>query len=78
MHAEDALMTNTLSIGEALPIEMARVRDHVMPAYIEVGAPGLFALSMMRVYLDRAAKAMAEGDTIEMIRIYEELKGYSV
>lgn len=71
-------MTTTLSIGEALPIEMARVRDQVMPAYIEIGAPGLFALSMMRVDLDRAAKAMAEGDAIEMIRVYEELKGYSV
>lgn len=71
-------MTNTLSIGEALPAEMARVRDKVMPAYLEIGAPGLFALSMMRVDLDRAAKAMAEGDTIEMIRVYEELKGYSL
>lgn len=70
--------SESLSLGEALPREMARVRDDVMPAYLEIGAPGLFALSMMKVDLDRAAKAMAEGDTIEMLRVYEELKGYEV
>ena len=65
-------------LGEALPCEMTRVRDKVMPAYIEIGAPGLFALSMMRVDLDRAAKALAEGDVIEMLRVYESLKEYTV
>lgn len=70
--------SESLSLGEALPREMARVRDRVMPAYLEIGAPGLFALSMMKVDLDRAAKAMIEGDTIEMLRVYESLKEYKV
>ena len=56
---------------------MARVRDEVMPAYIEIGAPGLFALTMMRADLDAAAKAMIEGDVVAMLRVYESLKGYS-
>jgi len=75
---ENLTKETNLTLGDALPREMARVRDQVMPAYLEIGAPGLFALSMMRVDLDRAAKAMAEGDTIEMLRVYEELKGYHV
>lgn len=65
------------SLGEALPREMARVRDQVMPAYIEIGAPGIFALTMMRADLDRAAKALAEGDVAEMIRAYESLRNYT-
>lgn len=67
-------MTDTL--GDALPREMTRVRDRVMPAYIAIGAPGAFALAMMRADLDAAQKAMIEGDTVAMIRLYESLKGY--
>lgn len=65
-----------MSLGQALPAEMARVRDQIMPAYIQVGAPGIFALTMMRADLDAAAKAMAEGDPVAMLRAYEALKGY--
>lgn len=66
------------TLGDALPREMARVRDEVMPAYVEIGPPGAIALAMMRADLDAAAKAMAEGDIAEMIRRYESLKGYSL
>lgn len=64
------------SLGEALPAEMARVRDRVMPAYIEIGPSGAFALTMMRAELDAAAKAMIEGDVVAMLRAYESLKGF--
>lgn len=67
-------MTDTL--GDALPREMARVRDEIMPAYQAIGAPGLFALTMMRADLDRAAKAMAEGDIVEMVRVCKSLQEY--
>lgn len=63
------------SLGEALPKEIARVRDQVIPAYEAIGAPGRFALIMIRADLDRASKAMIEGDVVEMIRVYEALKG---
>lgn len=69
-------MSDTL--GDALPKEMARVRDRVMPAYQEIGNSGWFALNMMRRDLDAAAKAMAEGDVVAMIRAYEALKTYDV
>ena len=65
-----------MSLGEALPLEMARVRDHVMPSYIEIGPPGRFALAMMRADLDFAAKAMVEGDLPAMIAVYDRLKGF--
>lgn len=66
------------TLGEALPAEMARVRDRVMPAYLEIGDAGTFALTMMRLDLDAAAKAMADGDVVAMIRAYQALKGYTL
>jgi hypothetical protein len=66
------------TLGEALPVEMARVRDKVMPAYLAIGSAGALALAMMRAELDAAAKALAEGDVVEMMRVYESLKGYEV
>lgn len=69
------------SLGEALPREMARVRDEVMPPYLELrGVPGVnveFALGSMRNALDVAARAMAEGDLPAILAAYENLKGYS-
>lgn len=67
-------MTDTL--GVALPREMARVRDEIMPAYQVIGAVGSLALTFMRRDLDLAAKAMAEGDVVAMIQAYEALKDY--
>ena len=64
-------MTETL--GEALPKEMARVRDQLLPLYDAIPA-GIVAATMMRADLDRAAQAMIEGDTVEMISVYQSLK----
>lgn len=69
---------NAQSLGDALPLEMARVRDVVMPVYQSIGREGQPALMMMRVSLDVAARAMAEGDVVAMIRAFEDLKGYSL
>lgn len=66
---------NYTSLGEALPREMARVRDEVIPAYVEIGPAGAFAVAWMREALDGAARAMAAGDLPAMIRAYEDLKG---
>ncbi len=64
------------SLGTELPKEMTRVRDDLMPLYQEIGPAGAFALAMMRAELDRATKALAEGDVVQMIRSYEALKGF--
>ena len=68
--------TNHDSLGEALPREMARVRDELIPIYQSIGVAGSFALILMRKALDDAAKALAEGDVIAMIRVYQELKDF--
>ena len=69
--------TKSTSLGEALPAEMARVRD-MIPIYLESGPGAVFAVAMMRASLDAAAKAMAENDVVAMLRAYEDLKGYTL
>lgn len=64
------------TLGDALPREMARVRDVIMPRYQEIGPAGGFALAFMRRDLDAASKAMAEGDLPAMIAAYQSLKEY--
>lgn len=54
---------------------MARVRDEVMPLYREIGPAGTLGLKLLQASLDRAAKAMAEGDVVAMLSAYEKLKG---
>lgn len=66
------------TLGDALPKEMARIRDRVMPAYREIGPAGEFGLMFMRRDLDNAAKAMMEGDVVEMIRCLQELRDYKI
>lgn len=66
----------TKSLGEALPEEIARVRDELLPAYYACGPSGVFAATMMHRALDRASRAMIEGDLPAMIRCYEELKSF--
>lgn len=69
------VMSDTL--GDALPREMARVRDDVIPVYDRVPM-GHFAAAAMRHSLGAATKALAEGDVIAMLRAYEDLKGYEL
>jgi hypothetical protein len=67
----------TETIADALPKEMTRIRDEVMPLYDAIGPAGGFALAMMRRDLDSAAKAMAAGDLVAMISAYQALQGYN-
>ena len=64
------------SLADALLAEMTRVRDEVMPAYVEIGPAGGFALTLMRRDLDEAARALAEGDAIACLRLHQSLKGF--
>lgn len=74
--------SDTKTLGDALPKEMARVRDEVLPQYLALrGMPGVmpeFAIRGMQVDLDAAAKALAEGDVVAMLRVYESLKGWTL
>jgi hypothetical protein len=77
MTDEKVVVPDTL--GDALPREMARVRDELLPQYLSLAnTPGVyvgFAVTSLRSALDMAAKAMAEGDVGAMLRAYEVLKG---
>lgn len=66
------------TLGDALPREMRRVRDNVLPVYLSLGPPGMFAATMMRTDLDAAAVALAEQDTVKMLHLYQRLKDYSL
>jgi len=57
---------------------MARVRDVVIPTYLECGVGGSFAVAGMRRDLDLASKAMIEGDAVAMVRIYQKLKAWQL
>jgi len=65
------------TLGEALPREMERVREKVLPYYTPA-VNGQLAAAMMRQALDDASKAMASRDLVGMICAYETLKGYRV
>lgn len=66
------------TLGDALPKEMARVRDKILPEYLSIGPSGKFAVAMMRADLDKAAVAMIKGDCVAMIQVYESLKDYKL
>jgi len=42
------LMDETRSLGTALPAEMARVRDELLPEYDAIGPSGRFGAMMLR------------------------------
>lgn len=66
------------SVGEQLPIEQARVRE-LIKQYRDpiLGSSGEFAARMMEISLQNADHAIISGDIAEMIRAYEDLKGYN-
>jgi len=66
------------TVADELMKEITRVRDRVLPAYNYVGGPAAIAAQMMRGSLDRATRALAEGDAIQCIKSLEDLRGYSV
>jgi hypothetical protein len=74
------MTTQSLTLAEALPAEMSRVRDEILPAYLQLrNLPNVIVepqIAMMRAELDAAAKAMAEGDVVAMLRCYQSLKEY--
>ncbi len=65
------------SLAEALPREMARVRDEVIPVYQTIST-GFIAIALMRQSLDAAAKALAEQDVAAMLGCLEDLRGYKL
>jgi hypothetical protein len=68
-------MTETVeTLGEALPKEMARVRQ-VLTIYIEIGPAGRIGAHLIEQSLQTADKAVIEGDIVGMVRAYKDLQG---
>lgn len=64
------------SVGEEIQAEIKRVRDIVLPAYLEIGPNGAFAVMAMRQSLDKATKALVEQDVAKIMSSYMELKEF--
>lgn len=67
-------MSDVLTLGTALPKEIARVQE-ILAEYIAIGPNGAFGAHFIRQDLAAASKAMIEGDIVEMLRAYNKLKG---
>lgn len=70
------MTTKSMSLAEALPHEIKRLREEVIPAYRSIGTPGNFAVAMMEFRITQAEEAIAQGDVVAMLRLYSELKDY--
>lgn len=74
---KDAPSKDSMSLAEALPLEIQRIREEVMPIYQTIPT-GALAVLMMKQDLLKASAAMAEQDTVGMLRAYEALRGYQL
>jgi hypothetical protein len=68
-----------VTVGEALPQEINRVRELQDEYKAMRGMPGVMvepAIALMEASIQNAIRVSAEGDVIEILRAYEDLKGY--
>ena len=70
----DDAPTESKSLGELYPIEQARCRE-LLTEYKAIGPAGIFGYAMISEVLRRADAAAISGDTVEMLRCYEAMKG---
>lgn len=66
--------TQSRSLAEALPEEMARVRT-VLGHYKEIGPAGAIGAMFIEQDLQAADRAVMSGDVVAMLQAYETLKG---
>lgn len=64
-----------MNLTEALPKEIERVRETVLPFYKHISGTHL-AVWMMEMDLDQAQKALESKDSVEMTRACEALQGW--
>lgn len=61
------------TLAEALPEEMVRVRA-ILDIYKQLGPVGAFGAAGIEQSLQAAEKAILNGDTVAMIKAYEDLR----
>jgi hypothetical protein len=71
------------TLADALPREIARIsakRDRwrdMAKEHPSIAAGTLLAVAIMQAEIDRATKACASGDVLEMLAAFQALKDYS-
>jgi hypothetical protein len=70
------VVSETKTLGDALPDEIARVTQ-ILGHYQAIGPAGLFGAMMIKASLDRATRALASGDVVAMIGCVKDLQEYT-
>lgn len=63
------------SLAEAYLVEQARCRG-LLGEYRALGPVGVFAYAMINEVLTRAERAVMEHDTVAMLGLFQEMKGF--
>lgn len=66
-------MEETKNLMTGLLEEMNRNRE-LQQMYAEIGMPGMFGLAILKRLHSRAELAIATGDVIEMVAVFQEMK----
>lgn len=64
------------SVGEAIQVEIKRVRELASLYRSLDGGVGIPAAMLMEASIDSAVKALVENDVIAVLASYEDLRGY--
>ncbi|MDP3139848.1 MAG: hypothetical protein Q8N17_26365 [Burkholderiaceae bacterium] len=67
------MSTDTQTLGDALPEEVARVRE-ILGHYKAIGPAGMFGAAFIEQDLRAADRAMASGDVVAMIQAFQKLR----
>lgn len=69
-------MSETKTLGDVLPEEIARVTE-ILGHYQQIGPAGAFGAMLIKASLERATRALASGDIGLMLVCLNDLKEYS-
>lgn len=67
------MTTEVKSLAQAILDEQSRCRE-LLAAYKAIGPAGMFGYGCINSILQRTEAAVMAGDTVAMLRCYEELK----
>ena len=69
------MIYDTTLVSDDFPREQARIRECLEHGR-EIGPAGRFYCAVAEDLLRRAEKAFASGDIIEIVRMYQEMRGF--
>lgn len=64
-----------MTLAQSLPIEMDRCRK-IRENAREIGNPGVFLAALLDISIRKAEEAIMHGDTVTMLRAYEDLRTF--